>query len=165
MSKKHEKSVLYAALAFFLVLPCLSLGAQPPEGAEPLQSAQPKNFVRGAEPLQAEISPDNIQRVEIHGGSYYYKPDYIIVKVNVPVEFTLKKDRGLSPFGSWLAHDFIMDEKDAGIEIDEMLSAEKTVIVRFTPAKTGKFPFYCPEKFVFFKGHRKKGMEGTLEVQ
>lgn len=158
MSKKHEIFLLYAALAFFLVLPCLSLGAQPPEGAQPLQSAQPKNIVR------AEISPDNIQRVEIHGGSYYFKPDHIIVKVNVPVEFTLKKDRGLSPFGSWLAHDFIMDEKDAGIEIEEMLSAEKTVIVRFTPLKTGKFPFYCSEKFVFFKGHRKKGMEGTLEV-
>lgn len=137
MSKIYEKSVLYAALAFFLLLPSLSLGATP---------------------FQAEISPDNIQRVEIRGGSYYFKPDHIIVKVNVPVEFTLKKDR------SWLAHDFIMDEKDAGIEIDETLSAEKTVIVRFTPVKTGKFPFYCSEKFFIFKGHRKKGMEGTLEV-
>ncbi|MBI5887836.1 MAG: cupredoxin domain-containing protein [Deltaproteobacteria bacterium] len=140
MSKKHEFFLLYAALALFLLFPALSL------------SAQPKN------PVRVEISPDNIQRVEIHGGSYYFNPDYIIVKVNVPVEFVLKKDR------SWLAHDFIMDEKDAGIEIDETFSTEKTVIVRFTPIKTGKFPFYCSKKFVFFKGHRKKGMEGTLEV-
>ena len=140
MVKKHGKSVLYATFAFFLALPGVSL------------SAQPKNIVH------AGISPDNVQRVEIHGGSYYFKPDYIIVKVNVPVEFTLKKD------SSWLAHDFIMEEKDAGIVIDETLSTEKTIVVRFTPVRTGKFSFYCSKKFAFFKGHRKKGMEGTLEV-
>lgn len=140
MSKKYEKSVLYAALTLLFALPSICL------------SAQAKNIIR------AEISPDNIQRVEVHGGSYYFNPDYIIVKANVPVEFTLKKD------SSWLAHDFVMDEKDAGIKIDETLSGEKTIVVKFTPAKTGKFPFYCAEKFVFFKSHRAKGMEGTLEV-
>ncbi len=140
MSKKYEKSVLYAALTLLFVLPSICL------------PAQPKNIVH------AEISPDNIQRVEVHGGSYYFNPDYIIVKANIPVEFTLKKD------SSWLAHDFVMDEKDAGIKIDETLSEEKTMVVKFTPIKTGKLPFYCAEKFVFFKSHRTKGMEGTLEV-
>ncbi len=138
MSKRHIKTLFHAILILLLPSVCLS--------------AQPKKLVR------VLISPDNVQRVEITGGSSYFTPDYIIVKVNVPVEFSLKKD------GSWLPHDFVMDEKEAGIEIDETLSAENTVTVRFTPRKTGSFPFYCTKKFLFFKSHRQKGMEGTLEV-
>jgi len=34
----------------------------------------------------AKTDPDGVQRVEILAGSYFFNPNYIIVKVNVPVE-------------------------------------------------------------------------------
>ncbi len=100
---------------------------------------------------------NGIQRVDIVGGDYYFDPNYIIVKVNVPVEFHVKKTSGVVP------HDIVMDEAEAGILFKEKLSSEPKVI-RFTPKKTGVFPIYCSKKLLFFKSHRDRGMEGVLEV-
>ena len=36
--------------------------------------------------------------------------------------------------------------------------------IAFTPAKVGSYPFYCDKKPWFLASHRKKGMEGVLEV-
>jgi plastocyanin len=47
--------------------------------------------------------------------------------------------------------------------IDEQISTEPKII-KFTPTKTGKFPFYCDKKLLFFKSHRERGMEGIIEV-
>ena len=41
----------------------------------------------------AVIGTDGVQRVEITGGSYYFNPNDIVVKVNVPVELNVKKER------------------------------------------------------------------------
>jgi plastocyanin domain-containing protein len=109
------------------------------------------------EPYRAAIDADGVQRVEIVGGGYFYKPDYIMVKVNVPVEFKVRKEGGIVP------HDLVIDAPDAGIMVRESLSGEPKVI-RFTPTKVGKYPFYCSKKPPFFKSHREKGMEGVLEV-
>lgn len=106
---------------------------------------------------RAEVDKDGVQRVEITGGSYYYEPDYIIVKVNLPVEMTFKKSPGLAP------HNIVIKAPDAGIDINEEMGAEPGR-VRFTPAKTGKFEIYCDKKFLFFASHREKGMKGILEV-
>jgi len=57
----------------------------------------------------------------------------------------------------------VIKEPEAGIDINESLSSEPKVI-RFTPKKVGKYPFYCDKKLLFFEGHRKKGMEGIIEV-
>lgn len=38
----------------------------------------------------AKIASDGVQRVEIVGGSYFFKPDHIVVKVDVPVRKTRK---------------------------------------------------------------------------
>ncbi|RQW82970.1 MAG: quinol oxidase [Geobacter sp.] len=109
------------------------------------------------EPYHADIDKDGVQRVEIVGGGYFYKPDHITVKVDVPVELKVRKEGGIIP------HDFVIDAPDAGITVKESLSSEPKV-VRFTPTKTGKYPFYCSKKPPFFKSHRDKGMEGVLEV-
>jgi plastocyanin len=37
-------------------------------------------------------------------------------------------------------------------------------IIKFTPTKTGSYPFYCNKRLWPFEGHRGKGMEGTIEV-
>lgn len=106
---------------------------------------------------QATTGPDGVQHVEIKGGSYFFKPDHVVVKVNVPVELTVSIEKGLIP------HTLVIDAPGAGVSVDEKLSSEPKSI-RFTPTAAGKFPFYCKNKFLFFKSHREKGMEGVLEV-
>jgi plastocyanin domain-containing protein len=107
----------------------------------------------------ATVNPDGVQRVEITGGGYYYDPNYIIVKKDVPVEFVVKKVSSFMP----IPHNIAMDAPEAGINFKEDMETEPKVI-RFTPTKTGTYPFYCDKKFLFFESHREKGMEGTLEV-
>lgn len=109
------------------------------------------------ESYHAAIDEDDVQRVEVVGGGYFYKPDHITVKVNVPVELKIRKEEGIIP------HDFVIDAPDAGITVKESLTSESKVI-RFTPTKVGTYPFYCSKKPPFFKSHRDKGMEGVLEV-
>ncbi len=97
-----------------------------------------------------------VQKVEILAGSYFFKPKVIQVKVNVPVEMTIKRESGVAP------HNIVLQAPEAGITIKEELGTEPKVI-KFTPTKTGKYPFYCDHRFLFWT-HRAKGMEGVLEV-
>jgi plastocyanin domain-containing protein len=106
---------------------------------------------------QATIAADGLQHVRIEGGSYFFKPNHVIVKVNVPVELTVSVENGLIP------HTFVIQSPEAGISVDEKLSGDAKNI-RFTPRTVGKFHFYCKNKLLFFKSHREKGMEGVLEV-
>jgi hypothetical protein len=106
----------------------------------------------------APVDKDGVQRIEIVGGSYFFKPNYIILKVNIPVELKLSKESGMTP------HNIILNAPEAGIDIKVDLSTEPQ-IVKFTPTKTGKFPIYCDKKLLFFESHREKGMEGTIEVR
>ncbi|MFQ5585540.1 MAG: cupredoxin domain-containing protein [Thermodesulfobacteriota bacterium] len=109
------------------------------------------------EVVTAVPGSDGIQRVEILAGSYFFKPDHIVVKVNLPVELSVRKERGITP------HNIVIDEPDLGLDINESLSTKPTVL-RFTPEKTGRYTYLCDKKLLFFKSHRKKGMEGILEV-
>ena len=103
------------------------------------------------------IDDDGVQRVVILGGGYFFKPDHVIVKVNVPVEMMIRKEDGFIP------HNFIIEAPEAGIEVNEGMSSDPKV-VRFTPTKVGMYSYYCSKKLLFFDDHRKKGMEGILEV-
>ena len=106
----------------------------------------------------AAINDKGVQEVEITGDSYYFEPDHIILKVNIPVEFKIKKNSaGIVP------HNIIVDAPEAGIMISGSMKMEPRVI-RFTPTKIGKYAFYCDKRLLFFKSHREKGMEGMLEV-
>lgn len=112
---------------------------------------------QGKKVYKATIDADGIQRIEVLAGSYYFDPNYIIVKINVPVELKIRKEPGITP------HNIVIKEPDADIDIRESLESEPKTI-RFTPKKVGKYPFYCDKRFLFFKNHRERGMEGTLEV-
>ena len=107
--------------------------------------------------FKAAIDKDGIQRAEVTGGEYFFEPYHIIVKINVPVELTVRKKPGIVP------HDIIVNAPEAGINFKEDLSKESKVI-KFTPKKTGKYPIYCSKKLLFFKSHRERGMEGMIEV-
>jgi plastocyanin domain-containing protein len=106
---------------------------------------------------QATIAADGMQHVRIEGGGYFFKPNRVIVKVNVPVELTVSVEKSLIP------HTLVIQSPEAGISVDEKLSSDARNI-RFTPTAVGKYHFYCKNKLLFFKSHREKGMEGVLDV-
>ncbi len=114
-------------------------------------AAEKKEFV-------AKVDPDGVQRVEVLGGSYFFTPDRVVVKVNVPVEMKVTMESGVIP------HNIILKAPEAGIDVTAELGRDPQVM-RFTPTKTGEFPFYCDKKLLFFESHREKGMRGTLEVR
>ena len=76
-------------------------------------TAPPKEIV-----YQATIAADGVQHVRIEGGGYFFKPDRVIVKVNVPVELTVSVEKGLIP------HTLVIQSPEAGISVDESLSSD-----------------------------------------
>jgi plastocyanin len=105
----------------------------------------------------ATVDKDGVQRVAVRAGEYFFDPNHIVVKVNVPVELTVSKEPGLF-------HDIVMREPGAGMDFEVELDKDEPKVIRFTPTKVGTYPFYCDKRFLFFKSHRKRGMEGVLEV-
>jgi len=105
----------------------------------------------------ATLDPDGVQRVQMTGGEYYFNPRAVVVKVNTPVELRVKKTEGLAP------HNIVLKAPEAGINFAEDLGSE-IKIIRFTPTKTGSYPFECSKQFLFFASHKARGMHGVLEV-
>lgn len=105
----------------------------------------------------ATIDADGVQRVQMTGGEYYFDPNVVVVKVNVPVELHVKKAGGVAP------HNIVLKAPEAGIDFAEDLGSEVKVI-RFTPTRAGSYPFECTNRFLFFKSHKDQGMHGVLEV-
>ena len=120
-------------------------------GSFTLQAREAKKVVR------ATVGEDGVQRVEVVGGGYFFNPDHIIVKVNVPVELKVRKESGLVP------HNIVVKAPEAGIDFEVGLGSEPKSIT-FTPTRVGLYPFYCGKKLLFLASHREKGMEGVLEV-
>ncbi len=115
-----------------------------------------------AEPAQekryiATVDPDGVQRVEMLGGGYYFDPNLIVVKVNVPVELKVRKEGGFAP------HDIVMKAPEAGMDFAQELRSEPARI-RFTPTKTGRYEFECTKKLLYFESHKERGMHGVLQV-
>jgi plastocyanin len=107
--------------------------------------------------FRAAVDSTGVQRVEVMGGGYFFKPNHIIVKVNVPVEMSVRKEHSLVP------HNIVMNSPEAGMDFNITLS-EEPKLIKFTATKTGIFPMYCNKKLLFFESHREKGMEGRVEV-
>jgi len=117
----------------------------------------PLTCLAAEKPFIVPVDKDGVQRVEILGSDYFFKPAHIIVKVNLPVELTVRKD------GYVIPHNIVIEAPEAGIKVNETLSRDPKPIT-FTPTKAGKFPMYCDKKPPFMASHREKGMEGLLEV-
>lgn len=106
---------------------------------------------------RATVNAEGLQVVEIVGGSYFFDPNRIVVRVNLPVELRVRKEGGIVP------HNITIDAPDAGVQINENLSTDpKSIKLTFT--KTGEYAFYCGKKPPFLKSHRERGMEGTFQV-
>jgi len=107
--------------------------------------------------LVATIDKDGYQRVEMTGGEYYFDPSIVVVKVNVPVELTIKKAGGVTP------HNLVMRSPEAGLEFTTDISSDPKKVT-FMETKTGAYPFECGKQLLFFKSHKERGMHGVLEV-
>lgn len=105
----------------------------------------------------ATVDDSGVQRAEMVGGEYFFDPNYIIVKVNKPVELKVKKAAGYIP------HNLAANSPEAGIDFRLDLKSD-VQIIKFTPTKTGKYPIYCDKSLLWFKTHKEKGMEGLIEV-
>lgn len=114
-----------------------------------------------ADPFAFEVplDPDGIQRAVVEADSYEFSPRHLVVKAGKPVELTFKSVTWLVP------HNLVLDDPRSGLTIREEIPAGGSVTVKFTPAVAGTFAIYCDKKLLFFKSHREKGMEGTLEVR
>lgn len=105
----------------------------------------------------AVIGADGVQKVEITAGSYYFNPNDIVVKVNVPVELVVKKE-GSTP------HSIFLKAPEAGIDFNVNLGNEPKTI-KFTPTKVGTYPFWCTKRApLSSKSHKDHGMTGVIEV-
>lgn len=123
-----------------------------------LAAGTPLAGAEGDAPVRVPVDADGVQRVAIVGGSYFFRPNHVIVRVNVPVELTVSAEPGLVP------HSFEIDAPQAGIAVHtELGTMPKTF--RFTPAQPGRFAYYCTHRLLFFKSHRERGMEGALDVE
>jgi plastocyanin len=151
--------------AVLLVLPLLlsytAFGQETNKGVKP----EEKQMTHDHSAMQVKrvvvaMDADGVQRVEIVGGEYYFDPNYIVVKVNKPVEFKVKKATDSTFF---IPHNIIVKAPEAGMDFNIDLKKEIQA-VKFTPTKVGKYPVYCDKKAPFSKTHRDKGMEGTIEV-
>jgi plastocyanin domain-containing protein len=126
----------FVAVGLLLLAGCQSTGEPPPRVA-----------------YTAKADPDGVQRVRVMAGNYFFKPNHIIVKANVPVELLASREAGMVP------HDLVIDE--AGVK--QELSTEPARI-SFTPRKAGRYVIYCSKKPPVMASHRERGMEGVLEV-
>ncbi|NTV14900.1 MAG: quinol oxidase [Desulfobulbaceae bacterium] len=143
-------TVFFLATATFAILPAWTTQAAEPPA--PQEHALGK-IIRAVAPLGG----DGVQRLEITGGEYYFTPNYLVLKVNTPVELKIKK------VGGYIPHNLIVKAPEAGIDFKLDLQNDFQNI-RFTPTKTGKFPMYCDKSLLWFANHREKGMEGLIEV-
>ncbi|GAB3628876.1 hypothetical protein GCM10027419_37270 [Pandoraea terrae] len=121
------------------------------------KGAGPGGAAPDAAPSVAAVAADGVQHITIVGGDYYFRPEHVVVKVNTPVALTVSVERGIIP------HRFVLKIPGSDVSIDESLGQEPTTFA-FTPKAAGKYPFYCPNRLLFFKSHRERGMEGVLEV-
>jgi len=107
--------------------------------------------------LVAVIGDDGVQHVMLTGGDYYFDPNYIVVKVNVPVELKVRKAPG------YLPHNIIVKAPEAGMDFNLDLG-NKWRVITFMATKIGKYEMLCDKKLLWFKSHKDRGMTGYIDV-
>ncbi|WP_413227004.1 quinol oxidase [Burkholderia sp. AU30280] len=98
------------------------------------------------------------RRARAVGGSYFFRPNHVIVHAHVPVELTVSAEPGLLP------HSFEIDAPQAGIAVHTELGATPKTF-RFMPAQPGRFAYYCTHRLLFFRSRRERGVEGVIDVE
>lgn len=111
----------------------------------------------GAQDVSATADADGVQHIAIVGGSYFFRPSQIVARANQPLEITLSVEPGMIP------HSFVLEGPDGQRLADISLGTQEQTL-RLTLAP-GNYPFYCPNRLLWFESHRAHGMSGVLQVQ
>jgi plastocyanin len=136
---------------FFAIFAAAALAAGCQTTPEHKPAAAPQ------EKLVARTDSDGVQRVQVVAGSYFFKPNHIVVKANVPVEFVARKEPGMAP------HNLVIKAPEAGLAVEEDLGTEPRKVA-FIATRPGKYEIYCSKKPPVGQSHRERGMVGVLEV-
>jgi len=98
------------------------------------------------------------QTLRITLGEYRFSPAQLRIPAGQPAILELaNSDR-------FTSHNFTLQDRDGGLDIDITVSAGGVVKVPFTPQVPGDYVFYCNKKLPLLKSHRARGMQGTLAV-
>lgn len=110
-----------------------------------------------AQEAAATVDAQGVQHVAIVGGSYFFRPSHIVARANQPLEISVSVEPGVTP------HDFVLEGADGQPLTDIKLGTQAQIVRLTLPA--GTYPFYCPNRLLWFESHREHGMEGVLQVQ
>lgn len=106
---------------------------------------------------QAKEDADDVQRIEIVGGSYFFQPDHVVARAGRGLEISVKMAPGVIP------HRFVLEMINGKPLADVPLDKKAKTLRLDLPA--GKYLFHCPNRLLFFQSHRERGMAGVLEVK
>ena len=126
-----------------LLVATLSIAACATSGSERPPSVGVAELVEGGRRQLARL------KVE----SYYYEPDRLVVKVDVPVRLIIDSDTLLS------AHGITIFAPEAGLQVSTVVPARQQITVDFLPTQSGEYPFHCN-----VEDHEGRGMVGVLQV-
>jgi plastocyanin len=99
-----------------------------------------------------------LQVIPIEMGDYSFLPKLIEVRAGSTVQIQLTNKDAVVP------HNFSLRDDTTELDIDVSVAAGETRLVEITPLVPGSYKYYCNKKLPFMKSHRKRGMEGTLNV-
>ena len=123
-------------------------------GAIALLSGCSSGFNHPVREVTATTGADHVQRVQVTTHSFWFDPNRLVVRRGIPVELTIRNGAFFVP------HDFTCQAKEAGIDVDQKVGMfHGSKVVRFTPTRSGEYPFYCD-----VDSHAKHGLKGTLVV-
>lgn len=97
---------------------------------------------------ESVVSAENTTNFKIEGGSFFFKPNELKVKLGQTVKIEFTNSSGM--------HDFVLDEFNVNTKV---IGAGKTETFEFVADKLGEFEFYCS-----VGNHRQQGMVGKLVV-
>ncbi len=95
------------------------------------------------------VAQSSVQKIEMKASRFQFTPNTIRVKAGVPVQLNIVSTDGV--------HGLAIP----GLNINERLDPGKQVVVNFTPAKAGRYPFLC--SVLCGSGHA--DMKGELIVE
>jgi cytochrome c oxidase subunit 2 len=95
------------------------------------------------------IAQSSVQKIEMKARRYQFTPSTIRARAGVPVQLRV------------LSTDVVHGMAIPGLNINERLDPGKEVVINFTPAKAGSYPFFCS----VYCGPGHANMKGELIVE
>ncbi len=144
-----QSKLLFIIILIVLVVSAIWFISQKPTSAPAEDSQTTVQPTTAVAATSAPAAMASATEFSIEGGSFYFEPNEIKVKVGQKVKITLNSVGGMP-------HDFIIDE----LNVKSEQVTDTSTVVEFTPDQTGEFEFYCS-----VGKHRQMGMVGTLIVE